>query len=108
LILDSVGRTTFKQDLDAIAVRGHIVCCGASSGPHDPIEPYALAARSVSLSFGGRWARTPEEMAVRANDVIGAIRDGWLHLHIGASCRSNRLEKRTHCSKAADRRERSC
>jgi NADPH:quinone reductase len=38
----------------------------------------------VLLSFGGRWARTPEEMAVRANDVIGAIRDGWLRLHIGA------------------------
>ena len=108
LILDSVGRTTFKQDLDAVAVRGHIVCCGASSGPPDPIEPYALAARSVSLSFGGRWARTPEEMVARANDVIDAIQGGWLRLHIGAVIRSNRPAKRTSSSKVAAHRERSC
>ncbi len=84
LILDSVGQSTFKRDLDAVAWRGHIVCCGASSGPHEPIQPYALAPRSASLSFGGRWARTPGELMSRATDVIAGIREGWLKLKIDA------------------------
>jgi NADPH2:quinone reductase len=82
LILDSVGQSTFKRDLDAVAWRGHIVCCGASSGAPEPIQPYALAARSASLSFGGRWARTPGELMSRAGDVIEGVRDGWLKLNI--------------------------
>jgi NADPH2:quinone reductase len=84
LILDSVGQSTFGRDLDAVAWRGHIVCCGASSGPPEPIQPYALAARSASLSFGGRWARTPTELKSRAAHVIAGIQEGWLKLNIGA------------------------
>jgi NADPH:quinone reductase len=84
LILDSVGQSTFKRDLDSIAFRGHIVCCGATSGPPDAIQPYALSARSASLSFAGRWARTPAELISRANGVIAGIEQGWLKLNIGA------------------------
>ena len=36
LIIDGVGSTTFKGDLEAVAVRGHIVIFGAASGPADP------------------------------------------------------------------------
>ena len=39
LIIDGVGRTTFKGDLEAAAVRGHIVIFGAASGPADPDRP---------------------------------------------------------------------
>ena len=84
VIFDSVGQTTFKSDLDAIAFRGHIVCCGATSGPPDTIQPYALSPRSASLSFAGRWARTPAELMSRANDVIAGLDQGWLRLNIGA------------------------
>ena len=49
LIIDGVGRTTFKGDLEAAAVRGHIVIFGATSGPADPIAPTALMPRSISL-----------------------------------------------------------
>jgi NADPH:quinone reductase len=84
LIFDSVGQSTFKRDLDAIAFRGHIVCCGDTSGPPDTIQPYALSPRSASLSFAGRWARTPADLISRANDVIAGLMQGWLRFNIGA------------------------
>ncbi len=86
LIIDGVGRSTFKGDLEAVAVRGHIVIFGAASGPADPITPNALMPRSVSLSGGSlqNFMRTREELMRRANDVIAGIRQGWLKLNIGA------------------------
>jgi NADPH:quinone reductase-like Zn-dependent oxidoreductase len=47
-----------------------------------PVVPPNQAARSASLSFGGRWARTPGELMSRAGDVIEGVRDGWLKLNI--------------------------
>ena len=84
LILDSVGKSTFKGDLEAVAIRGHIVVFGASSGPADPISPNALMGRAFSVSGGSlqNFIRTREELVRRANDVIQAIRQGWLKLHI--------------------------
>jgi NADPH:quinone reductase len=96
LILDSVGQSTFKGDLDAIAVRGHIVVCGATSGPAESITPRHLMARSASLSGSGRWARTPEELMQRANAVIVGIRQGWLKLNIGAVLPLERAAKAHH------------
>lgn len=86
LIIDGVGRSTFKGDLEAVAVRGHIVIFGAASGPADPLSPNALMPRAVSLSGGSlqNFIRTREEMMRRANEVIGGIRQGWLKLNIGA------------------------
>jgi NADPH2:quinone reductase len=84
LILDGVGRSTFKGDLEAVAVRGHIVVFGAASGPADPISPNALMPRSVSLSGGGlqSFTGTREELMRRANDVIEGMRQGWLKMKI--------------------------
>ena len=84
LIFDSVGKSTFKGDLDAVAIRGHIVVFGASSGPADPISPNMLMGRAFSLSGGSlqNFIRTREELLRRANDVIEGIRQGWLKLHI--------------------------
>jgi NADPH2:quinone reductase len=75
LIFDSVGKSTFKGDLDAVAIRGHIVVFGASSGPADPISPNTLMGRAFSLSGGSlqNFIRTREELLRRANDVI----EGW-------------------------------
>jgi NADPH2:quinone reductase len=84
LIFDSVGKSTFEGDLDAVAIRGHIVVFGASSGPADPISPNMLMGRAFSLSGGSlqNFIRTREELLRRANDVIEGIRQGWLKLHI--------------------------
>src|SRR5579883_33104 len=86
LIIDGVGRSTFKGDLEAVAVRGHIVIFGSASGPADPISPNALMPKSITLSGGGlaNFIRAREELMRRANDVIAGIRAGWLKLNIGA------------------------
>jgi NADPH:quinone reductase len=84
LIVDGVGKSTFKGDLEAVAIRGHIVVFGAASGPADPISPNALMGRSFSLSGGSlqNFIRTRQELLQRANDVIQGIRQGWLKLQI--------------------------
>jgi NADPH2:quinone reductase len=84
LILDGVGLHTFKGNLEAVAVRGHIVIFGATSGPADPISPNALMARAVSLSGGSlqNFIRTREELMRRADDVIEGVHQGWLKLKI--------------------------
>ena len=86
LIIDGVGKSTFKGDLEAVAIRGQIVIFGAASGPADPISPNALMGRAVSVSGGSlqNYIGTREELMRRANDVIAGIRQGWLKLNIGA------------------------
>jgi NADPH:quinone reductase len=86
LIIDGVGKSTFKGDLEAVAVRGHIVIFGAASEPADPISPNALMPRSITLSSSalGNFIRTREELMRRADDVIAGIRAGWLKLNIRA------------------------
>jgi len=86
LIIDGVGRSTFKGDLEAVAIRGHIVIFGKWSGPADPISPNALIGRSFSLSGGSlqNFIRTGEELMRRAKHVIGGMHQGWLKLDIAA------------------------
>ena len=85
LIIDGVGSTTFKGDLEAAAVRGHVVIFGAASGPADPVSPNALMPNALTVSGGSlqNYLRTSEELIQRANDVIAGIRAGWLKLNIG-------------------------
>jgi NADPH:quinone reductase len=84
LIIDGVGKTTFKGDLEAATIRGHIVIFGAASGPADPVSPNALMPNALTVSGGSlqNYLRTREELMQRANDVIAAIRAGWLKLNI--------------------------
>lgn len=84
LIVDGVGKTTFPGNLEAVALRGHIVIFGAASGPADPIVPNALMARSITVSGGSsaNYLLTREELLRRAGDVIAGIRAGWLRLRI--------------------------
>ncbi|WP_425547332.1 zinc-binding dehydrogenase [Actinomadura vinacea] len=39
LIIDAVGASTFAGNLQAAALRGHIVIFGAASSPADPFHP---------------------------------------------------------------------
>jgi NADPH2:quinone reductase len=84
LILDGVGKSTFPGDLEAAAVRGHVVVYGAASGPADPMVPNNLMARSISLSGGSlsNFTVTREELLHRSGDVLNAFREGWLKLRI--------------------------
>jgi NADPH:quinone reductase len=84
LIIDGVGRTTFAGDLEAAAVRGHVVIYGQAGGLPEPIQPISLMERSISVSGGmlNNFMRTREESLRRAGDVIRGIREGWLRLNI--------------------------
>lgn len=86
LIIDGVGKSTFKGDLEAVAVRGHIVIFGAASGQADPISPNALMPRAASLSGGSlqNFIATRRELLARANDVMQGIRKGWLKMKVEA------------------------
>ena len=84
LILDGVGKTTFAKDLEAAALRGHIVVFGSSSGPADPVLPNVLMPRSLSVSGGSlpNYTRSREELMRRANAVLDGICAGWLKVRI--------------------------
>jgi NADPH2:quinone reductase len=84
LIIDGVGQATFTGNLEAAAVRGHVVIHGFANGLPDPIQPLSLIWRGISISGGmlGHFIRTREELLRRANDVLNGIREGWFRLHI--------------------------
>ncbi|MDA8422878.1 MAG: quinone oxidoreductase [Nitrospiraceae bacterium] len=85
LILDGVAKSTFTGDLDAVALRGHIVVFGSASGPADPVAPNSLGAKSISISGGslGNYIATREELLRRSGEVVNAVKEGWLKLRIG-------------------------
>lgn len=84
LVIDGVGKTTFTGNLEAAALRGHIVIFGSASGPADPIMPNSLMPRSLSVSGGSvqNYLLTRDELMHRAKDVIDGIQEGWLKLRI--------------------------
>jgi NADPH:quinone reductase len=84
IIFDGVGKSTFKKDLEAVALRGQIIVFGGASGPASPISPNALMPQCITLSGGSlpNFIATREELLRRANDVIRGIREGWLQFHI--------------------------
>lgn len=87
LIIDGVAKTTFKGNLEAAAVRGHIVIFGAASGPAEPVSPNALMGKSLSVSGGSlnNYISHPAEFKRRSKDVLQAIIEGWLKLRIDES-----------------------
>jgi NADPH:quinone reductase len=84
LIIDGVSKTTFKGDLEAAAIRGHIVVYGAASGTADPFVPNSLQPRGLSVCGGTLqiYIATQEELRRRAGDVLRGIREKWLKLNI--------------------------
>jgi NADPH2:quinone reductase len=85
LILDGVGKSTFKGDLEAAAPHGHVVIFGAASGPADPIVPNSLMPKSITVSGGSlvNFIAAREDLVRRSTEVLGAIAQGWLRLRVG-------------------------
>lgn len=84
LIIDGVGKTTFQGNLEAAALRGHIIIYGAASGPADPISPNLLMKKSLTISGGSlfNFLLTQQELMTRSNAVIEGIQKGWLKFRI--------------------------
>ena len=84
LIIDGVGKTTFPGDLETIALHGHIVIFGASSGFAEPISPNLFMGKAISVSGGSlqNFISARGELMRRADDVMAGMRQGWLQLKI--------------------------
>jgi NADPH2:quinone reductase len=86
VVYDGVGRTTFDKSLDSLARRGMMVLFGQASGPVPPLDPSILNAKGslyLTRPTLGHYVAAREELASRAGDVLGWIREGRLKLRIG-------------------------
>jgi len=84
LIIDGVAKTTFLGDLEAAAIRGHIVLYGSASGAADPFPPNTLQPRGLTLTGSTlvHFIAANADLARRAADVLQGIQEGWLKLRI--------------------------
>lgn len=87
VVYDGVGKDTFQKSLDSLAVLGHLVSFGASSGPVQPFDLAKQAAGSLTVSRPVLFHYTAErrrleEMAAR---TFAAYRDGKIRPEVGKS-----------------------
>ena len=85
VVYDSVGKTTFDGSLDCLAPRGMMVLFGQSSGPVPPFDPQVLNRKGslfLTRPSLGAYVATPEELADRAADLLGWVREGALAVHV--------------------------
>lgn len=83
---DGVGRDTFDASLASLRPRGLLALYGAASGQVPPFDLQRLnAAGSVFVTRPSlpHHIATPDELARRAEDVLGAVSDGTLRVAIG-------------------------
>ena len=85
VVYDSVGATTYLGSIDCLAPRGMLALFGQSSGVVPPIDPL-LFSRKGSLFMTrptlGHYIATRDELAWRAGDVLGWVREGALSVRI--------------------------
>jgi NADPH:quinone reductase len=85
-VFDSVGRDTFSGSLECLAVRGHLINFGQSSGPVEPFAVSRLADKSNTLSrpLLFHYIEDALERHEMAEQVFEALRSGVITADIGA------------------------
>jgi NADPH2:quinone reductase len=80
VVFDSVGLDTFAGSLSALAVRGHLVNYGQSSGPVEPLAMSRLAAKSLSVTrpILFHYLTDSEQYRAMANDVFSWLAEETL------------------------------
>ncbi len=78
VVYDGVGAATLGPSLEALAVRGHLVCVGQASGPVGEWDIGAMAAKSVTISRPnfGHYTSDLEELRGRAERLFDSLRSG--------------------------------
>jgi NADPH:quinone reductase-like Zn-dependent oxidoreductase len=76
VIYDGLGRAAMAENLEALALCGHWVSYGQASGPLPPVDPKALAAKSLTLSCPVLFHYTAERAALNeiAQQTFEALR----------------------------------
>src|SRR5581483_335588 len=85
VVYDGVGKSTFDRDLEVLRSRGYLVLFGGASGAVPPFDPIVLSQRGslfLTRPTLAHYTATRDELLRRANDVLGAVADGWLRLRI--------------------------
>ncbi len=83
---DGVGRATFEASLASLRVRGMLALFGAASGQVPPFDLQRLNAAGslfVTRPTLAHYVSTPDELAWRAGEVLGALADASLEVEIG-------------------------
>jgi NADPH2:quinone reductase len=85
-VFDSVGKDTFSGSLECLAVRGHLINFGQSSGPVEPFAVSRLADKSNTLSrpLLFHYIAAATERNAMAERVFAALRSGVIVPDIGA------------------------
>ena len=85
VVYDGVGKATLAAGLYLLRPRGVMAAFGNASGPPDPVDPLTLGKASLFLTRPSlfHYARTPEELLSRAEEVFAWIADG-LQVRVGA------------------------
>jgi len=80
VVFDGVGRDTLLKSLDALAVRGHLVSYGQSSGAPEPLDIGMLTAKSAKLSrpVVFHYTADPAELRSSAGQVFKLLAGGAL------------------------------
>jgi NADPH2:quinone reductase len=80
-VIDGVGRTTFRKNLDCLAVQGHVCLYGMASGPPEPISPLELLPKALCVSGGmmTNFLRTRAEVLRKGAEVFDGVEAGWLN-----------------------------
>jgi len=79
-VFDSVGKDTFNDSLAVLAPRGTLVVFGKASGNPPLIDPFALAPRSLKLTWPVLpvYVATAPQLAAAAKDLFKAIETGLI------------------------------
>lgn len=86
VVYDSVGKDTFQDSLECLALRGMLVLYGQSSGAPDPMPPSALAAKSLFLTRPSllHYTVKREELEEVSADLFAAVAKGVLKVRVHA------------------------
>jgi len=86
VVFDSVGQATFMRSLDCLALRGHMVSFGQSSGPVEPFN-IGLLSQKGSLTLTrpvlASYTATRADLLGAANDLFSAIAQQRVRIEIG-------------------------
>ncbi|HEV3009524.1 MAG TPA: quinone oxidoreductase [Burkholderiales bacterium] len=80
VIFDGLGREAAKENLEALALRGHWVSYGQASGAHDSFPD--LTAKSGTLSRPVLFHYTAEHLQEMAGNVFNALRDKIIQVEV--------------------------
>eukprot|EP00250_Pteridium_aquilinum_P020710 c24912_g4_i1 orf=427-1515(-) len=84
VVYDSVGKDTFQGSLDCLALRGHMVMFGQSSGIPDPIPVSAIQSKSLFITRPTmmHYTAVRDELLATAGEVFANVASGVLKVRV--------------------------